>query len=374
MAKQGTLLLIDQFGRIRGGQTVFLDILRILRPRFRRAVALFPRGGALEQVVAERFGRQVQRRHLPELRLSDGRKEFWDVLKLLLHTVLFLRHWPLLAQAELIYVNGIRLALPVFLASFFIPRRYVYHLHLDHSPLEKRLLALMVRSGLTHRMIVNSSFVYERLCAFDPRLADEPRLRVVENALSQAYSALPFADRFAGRQPGRLNVAVIGRICPQKGQDILLEVAARFPSMRFHVIGGVDPSQKGFADKLKAAVPGNVTFTGDTTDLTGTLNRLAIHVSLTPSRWEEPFGLVPIESMAHSCITLTSPNGALASVAKATCAWCFNSTQELCDMLRRLEDMGAAELRQVARLQHDRTMDRFGADRYARELLAAVMD
>ncbi|BBA98565.1 putative glycosyltransferase [Actinacidiphila reveromycinica] len=89
-------------------------------------------------------------------------------------------------------------------------------------------------------------------------------------------------------------VVCVGRLCPQKGQDVLLrawpEVSARLPAARLVLVGdGPDRS------RLAAGAPPGVLFAGAAADPLPWYQ--AADVVVQPSRWEG-MALAPLEAMA----------------------------------------------------------------------------
>ncbi|MFE6621651.1 glycosyltransferase family 4 protein [Streptomyces sp. NPDC057740] len=119
----------------------------------------------------------------------------------------------------------------------------------------------------------------------------DARWRVVPNGVDTCRFR-PDGDR-ARRGAGPL-VVCVGRLCRQKGQDVLLtawpEVVRRVPGARLVLVGdGPD------ADELRSGAPESVEFAGATAD-TGRWYRAA-DVVVLPSRWEG-MALAPLEAMA----------------------------------------------------------------------------
>ncbi|WP_435127620.1 glycosyltransferase [Actinacidiphila sp. bgisy144] len=148
-----------------------------------------------------------------------------------------------------------------------------------------------------------------------------------------ARAALP---ELAGLAPGTPVVACVGRMCPQKGQDVLLRawplVAARLPSARLVLVGdGPDRRQ------LMAAAPMSVLFTGATTDPLPWYQ--AADVVVQPSRWEG-MALAPLEAMACARpVVLADVGGARESLPPADTERCVvppGAPEELAAALVRL--------------------------------------
>lgn len=119
----------------------------------------------------------------------------------------------------------------------------------------------------------------------------------------------PEGDR-AGCGTGPL-VVCVGRLCRQKGQDVLLdawpEVVRRLPGARLMLVGdGPD------ADRLRAMAPGSVTFAGTAADAAPWYR--AADVVVLPSRWEG-MALAPLEAMACARpVVVTDVDGARESL------------------------------------------------------------
>lgn len=106
-------------------------------------------------------------------------------------------------------------------------------------------------------------------------------------------------------------VVCVGRLCPQKGQDLLLrawpEVTARLPDARLVLVGdGPD------RDRLLRDAPEGVLFAGATRDAVPWYR--AADVVVQPSRWEG-MALAPLEAMACGRpVVMTDVDGARESL------------------------------------------------------------
>ncbi|MEU6309901.1 glycosyltransferase [Streptomyces sp. NPDC047014] len=125
---------------------------------------------------------------------------------------------------------------------------------------------------------------------------------------AEARAVLPLPADFPAEGP--LAVCV-GRICPQKGQDLLLrawpEAAAGLPAARLVLVGdGPD------AERLRVTAPPGVHFAGAAADIRPWLR--AADLVVLPSRWEG-MALAPLEAMACGRpVLVTDVSGARESL------------------------------------------------------------
>jgi glycosyltransferase involved in cell wall biosynthesis len=358
MTRPLQILFLDQYGGMGGGQRILLSLVEAAHGH--NVTVMAPDGGSLEAALA-RQAPKVRYRHFEEPAMRHGRKGIGDVARLLRFAWRFRHQLPLLRQQDVIHVNGLR-HLPHMLlwslAGRLARARVIYHIHLDHSRTEKLLLRLAAAMPATFRLIANSGFVRSRL-GFSSK-----KIVLVENALDDAFAALPFTDRFAGPP----HAAVIGTLRPEKGQDIAM--AAVPAAMALHMIGPDGDGAGPWIAAIKARAPAHISFDGPVADVPQALVRLGIQYNLVPSRWDEPFGLVAIEGMACSCLTIVSGRGGLADIAAATGALVARDETELAQCLTRLEAATVEERANLARAQHQTTQTRYAPARFRAEIRA----
>ncbi|WP_405537386.1 glycosyltransferase [Streptomyces sp. NBC_00075] len=124
----------------------------------------------------------------------------------------------------------------------------------------------------------------------------------------------------AAVDPGAPLVVCVGRLCRQKGQDVLLrawgEIAERVPGARLVLVGdGPD------AGRLRALAPDSVLFAGAVADAVPWYR--AADLVVLPSRWEG-MALAPLEAM--SCgrpVVVTDVDGGRESLPTALAPRCL---------------------------------------------------
>ncbi|MGC0409706.1 glycosyltransferase involved in cell wall biosynthesis [Streptomyces sp. SAI-195] len=123
-----------------------------------------------------------------------------------------------------------------------------------------------------------------------------------------------------GVAPDAPLVVCVGRLCPQKGQDVLLSawesVLARVPGARLVLVGdGPDRA------RLAARAPASVLFAGAVADAAGWYR--AADLVVLPSRWEG-MALAPLESMACGRpVVVTDVDGAREALPHALVPHCL---------------------------------------------------
>ncbi|MFG3499261.1 glycosyltransferase [Streptomyces sp. NPDC047928] len=157
-------------------------------------------------------------------------------------------------------------------------------------------------------------------------------------------------------------VVCVGRLCRQKGQDLLLDawpsVVARIPEARLVLVGD-GPSAAG----LRAAAPASVLFAGAVDDAAPWYR--AADLVVLPSRWEG-MALAPLEAMASGRpVLVTDVDGARESLPPGHAAHCLvppGDPAALTAALTRL--LQRPILRQVlGRQAHQHVLSRFDVRR-----------
>lgn len=366
MSRAPRLLFLDQYGEMGGGQRVLLSLLRAALATGATVSVLAPGGGTLQAFIAEAFGDRVTFVSCEEIKLSHGRKGLSDVLALLAYAWRFRRHLSLMRAQDVIYVNGLRHLLHSQVMATCLQARFIYHIHLQHSSAERWLLRLAARARSTFALVSNSRFVRDRL-GFS-----SSRLRLIENALDSSFAHQPFVNRFNGSLPW--TAAVFGTIRPEKGQDIAIAALSDRSDMALRIIGRDGDGAGPWLANLRANAPAHVHFDGPVTDTAAAFSDHRVQFNLVPSRWEEPFGLVAIEGMASSCLTIVSGRGGLAEIAERTGALVADGTESLRHLLARLTTTPLSELADIARKQHERAITHYNPARFEAQIAALLRE
>ncbi|CAM4158065.1 glycosyltransferase family 4 protein [Nocardia ninae] len=129
----------------------------------------------------------------------------------------------------------------------------------------------------------------------------------------------PDIPRRAQRPPADTVVAVVGRLSPWKGQDVLLRAlaAAKVRPRQVFLIGGTffdEEPYRAELERLARELQLPVTFTGHVDDPAEYLRDtdILVHSSVLP----EPFGQVVVEGMHAGCAVIASTPGGPAEIVQ----------------------------------------------------------
>jgi glycosyltransferase involved in cell wall biosynthesis len=168
------------------------------------------------------------------------------------------------------------------------------------------------------------------------RLPDLNYLATVHHGVD--VTAFPF-----GAEPSEPSpyLAFLGRIRPEKGVHIAIETAQR-AGLPLRIAGRIKPcDQDYFRQQIRPHLDGDrVSFLGEL-DFPGKTALLAgAAATLMTSLIPEPFGLVPVESMACGAPVLSLRTGAAAELVQdKVTGFLADNPKELAEAVRRLPDI-----------------------------------
>lgn len=163
------------------------------------------------------------------------------------------------------------------------------------------------------------------------RLEDMPHMQTIYHGISM--------DSYAFVEQKQPYLAFIGRIAPIKGVHLAIEVAKR-SGMPLKIAGEVQPMFQDYFDReISPHIDGRfIEFIGPA-DL-AMKNELLGNASamLFPIQWEEPFGLVMIESMACGTPVIALKGGAVREVVKnGVSGWVCASVDQMVEAVQTLD-------------------------------------
>jgi glycosyltransferase involved in cell wall biosynthesis len=121
----------------------------------------------------------------------------------------------------------------------------------------------------------------------------------------------------AGARP---YLVYVGALVPEKGVDDVLVLAAGLPEFDVHLLGEGPRRDALVADAARRGLA-NVHLHGFLDGPAKARLWAGAFLTLVPSRWEEPFGIVAAESLSLGVPVLTSGSGGLREIVRDGCGW-----------------------------------------------------
>jgi glycogen(starch) synthase len=163
-----------------------------------------------------------------------------------------------------------------------------------------------VHYGRAGRYVFVSRFIAERAAELGLGLDDTA---VAPSGIGPGFAPAPEPSRWEGR------LLHVGRLHPDKGiEDAVRALAALGEPATLTFAGSWDPREEAALDELVAGLglAGQVRMLGQQPpERVAELYRTA-DALLFPVRWEEPWGLVPLEAMASGCPVIATARGGSA--------------------------------------------------------------
>lgn len=138
-------------------------------------------------------------------------------------------------------------------------------------------------------------------------------LPIPSEVIHNAYDAEVFQN--AGIQPRSRDLIFVGRLCAEKGVDLLITalklLAEKGIRPLLTIVGdGIERQSLGAQVQL-FNLQGQVHFAGTASKQTLAKTLQNHRIMVVPSRWLEPFGIVALEGIACGCVLIGSAGGGL---------------------------------------------------------------
>jgi glycosyltransferase involved in cell wall biosynthesis len=321
------VLYFDHTAMLSGGEIALFNLVRYLdRRRITPIVVLCSEGP-----LADRLREFCEVHTLPlSERVRTRRKDslgWGSLLKLqdvgaVLACSFRLARFAVKHDVRLIHTNSLKADIIGGLAGRLARRPVIWHvrdrIESDYLPKSTTRAFRLLAAFLPSYVIANSEAVLKTLRLKQSRFQSAipsgidlaGRYRVVHD--STIVGSAPAADNGTAKQHV---IALIGRICPWKGQHIFLRAAAmvrrRFPNTKFKIIGAPLFGEEEYETEIRRLsaelnIDDVVEFTGFCSNIPGIIAGLdlVVHASTTG----EPFGQVIVEGMA-ACKPVVATNG-----------------------------------------------------------------
>jgi glycosyltransferase involved in cell wall biosynthesis len=225
------------------------------------------------------------------------------------------------------------------------------------NPIDRSAIEFLVSRRAASFLLVSASD-HQRA-----RLADSGRWRTIYNAVDT--DRLAFAPR---PDPGYL--AFLGRLTPDKGVHVAIEVARRL-GRPLRIAGNVSDetgAREFFEKRVRPQLGDGIEWIGPVDDAAKAPFLQNASALLMPIQWDEPFGLVVAEALACGTPVLAMCRGSLPELIRhGVTGFLCRNTDEIVDAVGRLGQID----RRACREDCER---RFSANRMVEDYVAAAED
>ncbi|MDD2753142.1 MAG: glycosyltransferase [Candidatus Portnoybacteria bacterium] len=169
------------------------------------------------------------------------------------------------------------------------------------------------------------------------------------NYLEPFYPSFDFKD-FPLSFSKKEHLLFIGRICPEKGVHLAIEAAKR-AGRKLIIAGGISPSNLSyFNDLIKPHIDNkNIVYSGEVDFKTKIKLFQKAAATLFPIQWDEPFGLVLVESMACGAPVIAFDRAAVREVVEDKVSGYIVPDGDIEAMARAIKKIGNINRRGVRR-------------------------
>ena len=310
------ILFVDHTGQIGGAELILLDVVA---GRENSSAFLFE-DGPLAKALAERKLKLIISRWGHGLSQFRRDSKWLAAVPLAGRLIAIVEELAIAAQAhEVVYANSQKAFVLAAIASLFVRRPLIWHLHDIISPAHfgamQRRMQVMLANARATKVIVPSQAA---AAAFIEAGGKRELVEIVPNGL-----ALPPEPRTAaelrqslGLPDGPL-VGVFSRLAAWKGQHVLIEALAALPDVGCIVVGDALFGEQAYAAELKQMVlqrglADRVRFLGHRSDVPKLMK--AIDVMVHPSIDPEPFGRTLVEAMLAGVPVIATNAGAAPDI------------------------------------------------------------
>lgn len=354
------ILAMDLIPTHGGGQQVLFDFVAVARRAGQEVRAVVAAGGWLDRSWTDTGGCIAV--HAPSRSRSSL---FWRGVRFARFSWTLLRRRGLFADARLIVVNDPELFLPAALVATLMRREASLYLHMAYKGAGAAVLRVAAALPSVTRLVCVSHFVRWHTEALLSASASR-KLVVIENALPR--DALGVSAEAASGNLSR--IAVVGRLIPDKGQDVVCALSRELPGAEFLLVGPFENADEKFVEQLRRRAASNVKLVGYQHPIIGYLRDMNIGILLVPSRVAEACPLTPIEGAAAGCVVIARNLGGLAEVARNLGVRTVDDDAGFLAAIREVQAMDRGALSVLLESASQRARTHYHPQRFERDVLA----
>lgn len=192
-----------------------------------------------------------------------------------------------------------------------------------------------------------------RNCAKFAILSDYMKVNLLRNAFCKDRIfkirppiSLPSSTPQENRRTGPLRILFVGQLIRGKGADLLLKVA-KYLKTEFTIKVAGSGNDEGYLKSMvsELGLDAKVNFSGRVSDI-GSLYEWA-NLTVMPCRWQEPFGLVGVESMSRSRPVVAFDTGGISEWLKDGWNGLLARPGDVRELAQKIDDIASAEDRML---------------------------
>lgn len=374
------ILIVHQSSELYGSDVTLLNFLKSTNNTNFSYTVVVPDQGPLVVELSKIAGvKTIINKPLKVRRADFSLNGLIGVVKRIQRTLNYYRTIKI-SDYDVVYSNTLAIIDGMLLKIFF-RKKHIWHVHeIIQSP---RLANYLFRLALTlfsDTVIYNSNTTAKAMSLLP---FTSTKKKVVLNGTPDIVDSLT-ADEDSIVDSDKIRVSLIGRISELKGQELLIDAAAKLSSfalnkVHFLFIGTPVPGDESRVERLKNKIEGLslsefFTFTG----FIEHKSKIWANTDITvlPSIYPESFGMVVIESWAAEKPVIASDHGGpseIISNGETGLLFTPNNSESLAATLERLimDEKLLIHLQQTARKVF---LTAFSSDSYAQNIETAITD
>jgi glycosyltransferase involved in cell wall biosynthesis len=367
---KSSILFIDTRASMGGGQVVLDSLLKIAIERF-SDIGLAAPSKLLKALKNDlSIKNNIACHSIEEINLNNGHKNIFDFLRFFLYTLCFFKKIRFLRSYDIWYINSPRALIPSCFVNIILRKKIVFHIHSDFKKPYKFILLFLLMFGFIEKIVCCSKFISSKLKEFNSHFSNKERFIILENSLSKKYSDIKFQNRFT-KKIKVFNVGIPGWISKEKGQEHALSMLKYIENINIFVIGNPMPGSESHYKRLKRVASKNTYFIEHNSESYSSLiKKNDIHICIMPTLINEAFGLMAIESMACSCILISSAHGGLRDISNVTDHFTYKTDMEFIAYLKMILNKSNSELTSISRNQYLNTQNYYAFSQFKNRIIS----
>lgn len=308
-----TIILCHQSGNLYGSDKVFLDLVKILAPRFKTVVVLDTDGPLTKEL--NKHTKYTYIRNLGSLR---RRKSFIKTLVEFISALFFLNRLILEYQPYIVVTNTIIIVSLAIIAKI----RKVNHVWFVHEQPKTAIEKFFFKNflyNLSDKIIVPSNPVLNWL-GENKKVEFLPYIESIKRPNINTYKKM--RQRWMNGKRSII-LGCVGMFHPKKGQDYLIKIAKLLinnnKKLKFIFLGGKIEGYEQYYNNIRRSISENnltgyFSIEGFKKEIVDWIS--ALDVVVIPSQYKEPFPLVFQESMKLGKPVIASDLGVFRELIK----------------------------------------------------------